>query len=250
MNLKKQFTLLSTISVLITILSACSLTASSNNAVSVRKLSFPDTLEYYSLAQTDNTLIAFGHSIRGKQYEGFAEEGNETGHELALPGDPKCSLSTGYSVLGAFPDGRLQIWKWCHKKPKAEIYLMAYDWDRKVLEEITGPLPVGPTSSSWNSDQTKGIASFSDAFASGTLYWMWPGGYGPLDLTITDNGRSWNAKDDFPDFQGSDAGTTGNIGMAAWSSDGHSIAFFASPDAIAKTDASRFSVEYKICSTA
>ena len=67
-----------------------------------------------------------------------------------------------------------------------------------------------------------------------------------MDLVISDQGRSWNLQDDFPDFKGADKGLTGNVGRVAWSPDGQSIAFFASPDAKGKAGSRRFSVEYKL----
>ena len=110
---------------------------------------------------------------------------------------------------------------------------------------MAGPLPLGSSGVSWNPDQIKGIVYLDSGFATRTLYWLSKDGdFGPLDLVITDGYRSWNLKDDFPDFKADDTGKTGSTGEAAWSPDGKSIAFFASPDAIGKTGFQRFGVEY------
>lgn len=252
MYLKKCNTLLYVISILIAVLTGCRSSVSSNNEIPMKKLNFPSIYKYSSLVKKGNLNVAFIFDYRplppdvhySKGY--YIEEGSEKVYDLALPDDPRCNLSTHYSVGKMFPDGRLQVWKLCNKVVGTDRYLLAYDWDSGFLEDISGILPVGPTSTSWNPEQTKGIASLSDAFASGTLYLIRPGGFDPLDLTITDDGKSWNVKDDFPDFKGVDNGATGNVGRADWSSDGQSIAFFASPDAIGKMGSSRFGVEYKL----
>jgi Tol biopolymer transport system component len=106
-------------------------------------------------------------------------------------------------------------------------------------------LPLGSSGVSWNPDQTKGIVYLDSGFASRTLYWLSSDGrFKPLDLVIKDGARSWNLKDDFPDFKADDTGKTGSTGRAVWSPDGKSIALFASPNAVGKTGFQRFGVEY------
>lgn len=223
-----------------------------NNKINVQQLDFPFTKDdYYTVALVDGKFVAFlaGNEVTEgvENYRGaYIVLGSNEFQALALPDDPKCDLSTSYTVPGTFPDGRLQIAKLCNRKDDTDRYLMAYDWKTNTLEDIAGILPTGPTYVSWNPDQTIGIASLSDAFSSRTFYLIYPGRYETLDLTISDEGKIWNVKDDFPDFQGAESGKTGNEGYVDWSGDGNSIAFFASPEGIGKSGGQRFSIEYNM----
>ncbi len=93
---------------------------------------------------------------------------------------------------------------------------------------------------------TASAATLDGGFATKTLYWISKDGFAPLDLVVGDQSRSWNLRDDFPDFKADDTGKTGTTGRAAWSPDGKFIAFFASPDAIGKTGFARFGVEFNL----
>ena len=123
---------------------------------------------------------------------------------------------------------------------------MAYEWNTSQLEELVGPLPLGSSGASWNPDQTKAIAYLNGGFATKTLFWISADGFSPLDLVVGDQNHSWNLQDDFPDFKAYDTGKTGTTGRTAWSPDGESIDFFASPAAVDKTGFERFGVEFNL----
>jgi hypothetical protein len=212
----------------------------SNEKIRVNTLNFPKA-NYDHIISVDGKLLAFiTDDLR------YIQEGDQAFSKLDLPSDPACDLSTRYIPFGTLPDGRLELWKDCHKQPKAETSLFAYEWEAGTMEEIANDLPLGSNLASWNPDGTRGIVYLYSGFSSGTLYWVWKDGFGPLDLTINSNGLSWNVSDDFPDFRGADRGLTGDVERADWSPDGQSIAFFASPEAIGKIDAERFYVEHNI----
>jgi hypothetical protein len=252
MNLKKTKYLFFVISALLITLACQAVYIKQNNQIIVKQLDFPLTDDSYNtIVLVNEKLIAFLAGYKKTEgTEGYREAHVELGatefQGLTLPDDPQCDLSTGYAVSGIFPDGKLQIAKLCNRKEGTDRYLMSYDWETNSLEDIAGILPAGPTMVSWNPDQTIGIASLSNAFGSRTFYLIYPGGYEVLDLTITDGEKTWNVKDDFPDFKGAETGTTGNVGYVDWSEDGETIAFFASPEGIGKAGGQRFGIEYKM----
>jgi len=227
------------------------LTACGQSIPTVKDLPFPNA-DYEAIVQIDQRIAAISNGEEISNMMWYAQEGDSSLQEIVFPEDPSC-VRTAYIIPETLPDGRLQLWKLCDIETEELItktitYLMAYDWQTRSMAELAGPVPLGSSVVSWNPDGTRAIAYLYDGFASGTLYWIWKGGFGPLDLVITDKGKSWNLKDDYPDFRGTDTGQTGDVGRAAWSPDGRSIAFFASPDAIGITgsDSQRFYVDYKL----
>lgn len=241
---KKLFSVLTAL--LIIGITGCNIShqTSSNEAITVKSISFPPA-DYYSLVLVNRELIALIR-VEGADHQ-YVKKGDSNLQQFNWPTeDPRCSGITDYDAFDVFPDGRLQLWEFCRVRPGTLTYLMAYNWETGKIEEIAGPLPLGSSGASWNPDETRGVIYLDSKFSSQTLYWIWKGGFGPMDLIIKDQGRSWNLKDDFPDFKGADGGRTGNAGRAAWSPDGHSIVFFASPEAIGKTGFDKFYVEYNL----
>jgi hypothetical protein len=213
-----------------------------------KELLFPKA-DYDSIIRVGQDLLAVTSGENVDNLLLYANEGDQSLHPITFPEDAGCSIQTAYLIFDTFPDGRVQLWKSCVTEPKTLQYLLAYDWHTRATEQIAGPLAPGSSRANWNPDGTRAIVYQSSGFSSGTLSWLWRGKPSPLDLIIGDDGHSWNLKDDFPDFQDghtSDIGKTGNTGQAAWSPDGHTIAFFASAEAIGKTGSDRFYVKYKL----
>ena len=247
------------IKIILLILLASAISNSCNNwttakaKISTTQLSYPDA-NYASLVRANGELIAFVANWGTKIQLQYAMQGDQALRHLQLPEDNLRCLSqtdTDYYMYTSFPDGRLQLWEDCrggtkNQPGKTITNLLAYDWQTGGIEEIASLLPLGSSDSTWNPDMTHGVVYLDSKFASRTLYWVWKDGFGPLDVVVGEQNHSWNLENDFPDFAGANEGTTGNVGRVAWSPNGHSIALFASPDAIGKTGSSRFYVEYKL----
>ncbi|MFT3893990.1 MAG: hypothetical protein QM730_20365 [Anaerolineales bacterium] len=223
---------------------SCSLFSSkSAPPIPLKELIFPKTEKYYVLVNTKDGLTVFLDGSDQGDLQSYARENDQEFTKIHFPKDPYCGF-VKYYPGDVLADGRLEIWEWCLTSKGGVQYIRIYDWNTQQLDRLAGPLPLGSSDVSWNLDQTKGIVYLDSGFATRTLYWLSQDGFSPLDLVITDGSRSWNLKDDFPDFKADDTGKTGSTGRAAWSPDGKVIAFFASPNAVGKTDFQRFGVEY------
>jgi len=219
-------------------------------SISSQKLSFPFA-DYSSILWIGQEMIAFTTTESADNARSYAKAGDQNLHQIVFPDDPNCGFSTDHQVYETLPDGDLQLWKECRigttaLPTKTLTYLMSYNWQTGKMEELAGPLPLGSSQASWNPDQTRGIVFLDSGLARTTLFSIWKNGFGPLDLVITDQEKSWNLKNFFPDFPNSETIRSGNTGRAVWSPDGHTIAFFASSDAIGKVEFERFNVEYNL----
>ncbi len=219
-------------------------------SIPVKNLSFPNA-DYSSILWMSQELIALTSSETTDYVWRYAKVGDQGLHSITFPDDPNCGFRTDYYVYESLPDGRFQLWKMCRigtssLPTKTLTHLMAYELQTGKMEPLAGPLPLGSSQASWNPDETRGVVYLDSGFARTTLYWIWNGGFGPMDVLVTDQGKSWDLKNFFPDFLDSETAQTGNTGRAVWSPDGHTIAFFASADAIGKTGFDRFYVEYKL----
>jgi Eukaryotic translation initiation factor eIF2A len=228
------------------LITACtsSLGLQRNASIPVKAFTLPST-NYSSLAWIGGNMIVLSWGQDISNYWSYAEDGDQNLHQIAFPIDQNCS-NTAYVGPESLPDGRLEIWKLCRSETQTITYLVAYDWQTGKLDTLSGPVPLGSSQASWNPDESRAVTYLDSKFSSQTLYWIWRNGFGPMDLVITDQGKSWNLNNLYPNFPESKTIHSGNTGRADWSQDGHSIAFFASTDAIGKTDFQRFYVEYKL----
>lgn len=216
----------------------------SNKNIQATELPFPKG-DYNSINWIDGQLIAMPTAQNRDNRLYFMVEGSEPPLERDLPLDLNCG-HTFYNSYETRPDGRLEVWKECVSTSSTTTSLLAYDWKTGGLQEITGSVPLGTSQVSWNPAGDRGVAFLDSKFSSQTIFWIWNGGFGPMDLEIADQSHSWNAKDLYPDFPKAALVTSGNIERAIWSPDGKTIAFFASADAIGKTGFDRFYSEYRL----
>lgn len=214
-----------------------------------RKLNFPAAV-YWRVGWLDNQLVAFVDSTSNDYSTPtneirYAAEGDVSVSSFLIDENAVCKYPPRYYVQSVIDGDTVQIEKSCFGDPKAVVTLLMYNWKDHSIEKQIGPVPLGSTLVFWNPDQTYGIVYSDDGFAKSTLYEMTKDGFGPLDVKIDDEGRSWNFKDFYPDFPDIQQ-TTGDIGRAGWSPDGKTIAFFASPDSVGKTGFERMGARYKI----
>jgi hypothetical protein len=228
------------------VISSCSLSTNDpTDTIPTKELVFPSSENYHGLVyDANNGLNVFIDGGDKGDLQAYARENDQEFTKFHFPKDPFCGFEN-YFVGDVSTNGQLEIWEWCLTSKGGVQYIRTYNWNTGQLERFDGPLPLGSSGVSWNPDQTKGIVYLDSGFASRTLYWLSSDGrFKPLDLVIKDGARSWNLKDDFPDFKADDTGKTGSTGRAVWSPDGKSIALFASPNAVGKTGFQRFGVEY------
>ena len=222
---------------------ACNIT-SFFNQVSPEKLDFPKTT-YSRIGWLNDQLVAVVDDPYLLVELKFAKQGDSSFTSILMENNQTCSYSTRYHVQDIFHNNTIQINKKCFTEPYAIEHILHYDWDTQSVKKVFGPLPLGTTVIYWNPNETQGLVLFADAFAKKTLYSITKDDFGPLDISIIDEGKIWNFSDFYPDFPDVEA-TTGNVGRADWSPNGNSIVFFASPDSVGKTGFERMSARYKI----
>ncbi|MBE7529102.1 MAG: PD40 domain-containing protein [Ardenticatenaceae bacterium] len=176
--------------------------------------------------------------------------------EIPLAVDPLCRWQN-YLAPTSLPDGRLGLAKncagrWPDKPPGLDMaaYLMGYDFDTGITEQIVSePLPEGLGLSgtfSWNPDMSRGVVAGGSLF--GTLYWVTPTGSMPMTVTVGEGSDTWSLAENFRVMQNRENNAM-HIGVAktpAWSHDGNTIAFFASPEAVGRSGQSRVTGSYNL----
>lgn len=219
------------------------------NDIKSKILDFPlsstGTYDSIIINKYGEVVVLVKEKVDGKWL--FAKENSEVFGNISLPLEPReiCSR-TVFEMYETMPSGFLQIEKTCLKLEGSINSLLSYDLETGELHELVTNIPSGGITASWRPDQKMAVGSFYDGFASSTLFWLWKGGYEPMDLIISEGDYSWNLKDDFPNFEGSNVATTGNAERATWSPDGNLIAFWGSPEAIGVTGFDRLEVNYHL----
>lgn len=179
--------------------------------------------------------------------------------EIQLQTDTLCRITRYYNptrlqdgrlglrkhCLGRYPDEPLGSWK------QDEHYLMVYDWDIQKLEYLVvtpTARELGPGRFTWNPDMTRGIQAGGSLYS--TLYWLTPEGIEPMDVTLSNGDKKWSLADTLIIARTPTLSITDyDLGVAhgpAWSPDGRTIAFFASPEAIGKRGQSRVTGQYHL----
>lgn len=74
----------------------------------------------------------------------------------------------------------------------------------------------------WSPDMSRGVQAFNDSL-SGTIFWLYPDTYKPVELTLHQGGRSWDMAQPFIEPEGDIRGIADS---PAWSPDGLQILFF------------------------
>jgi hypothetical protein len=173
--------------------------------------------------------------------------------EFVLPTNPLCQRRTDYLHPNILPDGRLGftqscIGRWPELAPgyDSTSYFVAYDLDTGEVEQIVSEPAIDLVGrSSWNPDMSLGIAEAGSLLA--TIYWITPSSVMPMTVTISGGSRPWSLAENYQVMQ--EDSSRRDIGIAkepAWSRDGETIAFFASPDAIDQEGQSRAASEFKL----
>ena len=156
---------------------------------------------------------------------------------LPLDADPACR-QTWYHGPTALPDGRLGFEKSCRGlkdesgRPLTEDtrYLMAYEVETGAVERLVAEQLTFPRRQyTWNPTLTRGLSGAGGTLCA-SLAWLTPTRIEYPSFVIEEDGRSWPLEDYFGD---EDTCTRdGRAGSPAWSPDGQTIAFLASPQSM------------------
>lgn len=121
--------------------------------------------------------------------------------ELEFQTPHKCSTKW-YGNFSLLPNGRLGLELICFgftpdagsDNQREAIFLLVYDFFTQETQELVeGPLPTirGLRDYAWNPDITSGVHATSDGL-SGTLFWISPSGYEPIETALIQGDRNWD----------------------------------------------------------
>lgn len=176
---------------------------------------------------------------------------------LALPDDPDCLTGTFYERPQMLPSGKLGFVRFCVKSlelpvgQREEFTLVALDLQSGELERIMKEPAYDrePISNfTWNPSMSKGVLGIGGLDA--TLYWIGPEGPEPMEIMVGEGDQRWLLSDALINFPANiDDENSARIGRAtrpAWSPDGQTIAFLASPIAVNRSGPARAGVPFNL----
>lgn len=183
---------------------------------------------------------------------------NEKIASINLPNDPACQTGTHYEKPRMLPDGRLGLIEFCVRSlevpvwERGEYTLVAFDLNNRSIEQIMNESFYGESrlgNFTWNPDMTRGVMNEGDLGA--TLYWLTPEGPKPMNIIVEEGKRSWSLADGLANLTSTelDPDLRNKVGRAdkpAWSPDGNTIAFVASPKAVDKEGLARIGVPFNL----
>jgi WD40 repeat protein len=173
--------------------------------------------------------------------------------KLPLGHDRACRR-TVYVGPETLPDGRLGYTRHCDALDERSDLIgtsayYAYDVDSREAERLASLGPAGtrrrfgtvleqdwnPTAVTWNPELSEAIVSV-DAICA-TLGHLSTDGIGPLrgplgDVVLRDDGVSWNLAEPLMENPDESCSSSGRASAPAWSPDGETVAFLASPAAV------------------
>ncbi len=167
-------------------------------------------------------------------------------HSVALPGDSRCS-SLWYRAPTALADGRLGVTRVCQSpsSPGGTFAVLGYDLTSSKTEELVASQgQVNPSSTSWNPAVDTAIASVSSSICA-HIFWLKRDGPQPLNVTISEGGKSWRVDRVTPSANGG-CDQDGRADLPAWSPDGGTIAFFGSPKSIGVQGQARLAAPWNL----
>jgi hypothetical protein len=182
---------------------------------------------------------------------------NKEVYPLLLPDDAACVTGTYYSQPGLLPDNRLGLVKFCVdslSEPPAErgdYSLVAFDSAQHVITPLMDGFlyPGLQQSFTWNPDMSRGVMAVGTL--DSTLYWLSPNGPEPMQVAVGEGEAKWSlaeALEQTTCIRECDPSPppVGIASTPSWSPDGKTIAFTASPAAMALQGLSRVNAVYSL----
>ena len=182
---------------------------------------------------------------------------NKQVYPLLLPDDAACVTGTHYRRSGLLPDGRIGLVKFCVdslSEPPAErgdYSLVAFDLDQHTVTPVMDEFlyPGLQQSFTWNQDMSRGVMAVGTL--DSTLYWLSPDGPAPMQVVVGEGEAKWSLAEALKQTTCT-RGCEPNpppVGIASapsWSPNGKTIAFMASPAAMALQGLSRIGAVYSL----
>lgn len=155
--------------------------------------------------------------------------------QIRLPNDPDCAR-TEYRDPARLSDGRIALSKLCadphNSSAAASFNVVAYDpstGGTAPLSALQDRVNVGGTS--WNPHVAEGVGAHSSLVCANIVR-VTSQGIGFFPVALGDGSHRWRLDAEATRAPGADCKSDGRADWPAWSPDGRTIAFFASPAAV------------------